>query len=143
MLIRKWESADNRAIAQLEEECFDFPWDFEMVSSTQNQDSFLGLVAQIDNKVVGYAGAVFAFESADIALVAVKGEFRRQKIAETLLNALIDQLIAKNVTKIFLEVRYDNEPAKALYSKLGFKAVSIRKNYYEDAKDAIVMVLVK
>ena len=142
MLIREWKSGDNIAVAELEQKCFSYPWNYEMVCETQNQNNFCGLVSVVDEQVVGYAGAIFAFDIADIALVAVAPEYRRQKIAESVVKALIDELIDKKVEKIFLEVRVSNAPARSLYTKVGFKEIGVRKNYYEDAEDAIVMALV-
>ena len=142
LVIRNWESSDNQRIAELEQSCFTFPWNYDMVSETQSQNNFCGVVAEKNNLVVGYAGAIYASEIADIALVAVDPAFRRQNIAESAVKALIDKLILKGVEKIFLEVRRSNTPAKALYNKVGFKEIGIRKNYYEDAEDAIVMLLV-
>ena len=54
----------------------------------------------------------------------------------------LDKFWLKKITQIFLEVRVSNESAKALYLKLGFKPVGIRKNYYENSEDAIVMLKV-
>ena len=42
---------------------------------------------------------------------------------------------------VFLEVRTANFSAQALYKKMGFIPVAIRKKYYDDGEDAIVMVL--
>ncbi len=142
MLIREWKSGDNYVIAELEKKCFSYPWSYDMVCQTQGLNNFCGVVAIIDEKVVGYAGAIFASDIADVALVAVDPEFRRQKIAERAVKTLIDALIQKKVEKIFLEVRVSNQPARGLYTKLGFEEIGIRKNYYEDAEDAIVMALV-
>lgn len=142
LVIRNWERSDNEKIAQLEQVCFTFPWNYDMVCETQSQNNFCGVVAEVNGVVVGYAGAIFASEMADIALVAVAPEFRRQNIAESVVKALIDKLILNGVEKIFLEVRFSNTPAKALYKKVGFEEIGIRKNYYEDAEDAIVMLLV-
>lgn len=38
-----------------------------------------------------------------------------------------------------LEVNVDNTPAVALYTKLGFKRVGYRRDYYPDGSDAILM----
>eukprot|EP00798_Chlamydomonas_sp_ICE-L_P003476 gene3476-13537_t len=38
-------------------------------------------------------------------------------------------------------VRADNEPAMALYTKLGFKSVGKRRGYYADGSDCIIMSL--
>ncbi|GLC70349.1 hypothetical protein PLESTF_000963600 [Pleodorina starrii] len=40
----------------------------------------------------------------------------------------------------FLEVRKDNAAAQALYDRLGFVAVGVRKRYNPDGSDSLVMV---
>ncbi len=140
MLIRNWESKDNQAVTNLEQICFAFPWNYEMVCETQSQSSFLGLVAESNGDVVGYVGAIYCFNQADIALVAVDPKLRRQGIAQLLINQLIEGLLVKNVNELFLEVRVSNTPARSLYNKMGFEEVGVRKKYYEDTEDAIVML---
>ncbi|MBQ7408690.1 MAG: ribosomal protein S18-alanine N-acetyltransferase [Clostridia bacterium] len=142
MIYRKWQDADNEKIAFLEKICFSDPWSYDSVRETHSLDNFYGVVAEDCGEVIGYAGAIFAYDSADIALVAVQPEYRRNKIGEKLVNELIGALLLKKITQIFLEVRVSNESAKALYLKLGFKPVGIRKNYYENSEDAIVMLKV-
>ena len=140
MLIREWLAEDNQGVTELEQECFLFSWNYEMVKETQSQSSFLGFVAEDNGQLIGYVGAIFCFNQADIALVAVKPELRRQGIAQMLINRLIEGLLIKNVDELFLEVRVSNTPARALYKKMGFEEVGIRKKYYEDTEDAIVML---
>jgi ribosomal-protein-alanine N-acetyltransferase len=40
---------------------------------------------------------------------------------------------------VFLEVRKDNEPARTLYDKSGWVQCGLRRQYYADKMDAIVM----
>jgi hypothetical protein len=42
-------------------------------------------------------------------------------------------------TALTLEVRVSNVGAQALYHRFGFVPVGVRKNYYENVEDAIVM----
>ena len=71
MHIRKWIFADNKVISELEKLCFAYPWSEEMIIETASNDNFSGVVATENENVVGYAGAVYAADTADIALVAV------------------------------------------------------------------------
>ena len=41
-----------------------------------------------------------------------------------------------------LEVRRSNLPAIALYQELGFHQVAVRRRYYENGEDALLMVCV-
>jgi len=138
--IREWVRSDNTQISELEKICFAFPWSADMVDETASGDNFYGFVAEVDEKIVGYAGAVFALDVADIALVAVAPSYLRRGYAFKLMGKLCSSLNEKGVRYIYLEVRAGNIPAKKLYEKCGFIPVGIRKNYYEDTEDAIVMM---
>lgn len=142
MLIRDWKFEDNKKIAQLEKVCFEFPWSYDMVCETTQVDNFCGMVAEQNGEVIGYAGAIYCLDQADIALVATDPAFRRKGVAQTVINRLIEALLQKGVTVVYLEVRVSNDGAKALYEKLGFIAVGKRKNYYKNSEDAIVMAKV-
>ena len=44
---------------------------------------------------------------------------------------------------IILEVSQNNEIAKKLYEDFNFRDMAIRKKYYQDGSDAIIMKLVR
>ena len=46
---------------------------------------------------------------------------------------------AKRKKSILLEVHAANEPARALYQRKGFNQIHIRKSYYRDGGDALVL----
>ena len=57
---------------------------------------------------------------------------------------MIEDLTAKGIATLWLEVRASNSPAIALYESLGFNEVTVRKNYYPAAQgkeDAVIMAL--
>ena len=72
--------------------------------------------------------------------VAVHPDRRRQGIAENLITHLIQELKNRGSHALMLEVRASNAPAIALYEKLGFRQVGLRKNYYRNPKeDALIL----
>lgn len=76
------------------------------------------------DKVVGWAD-IFPSWAHAVAHCGSLGmgvlpEYRRRGIGRQLLEACIAKAWTKGLTRIELEVRADNEPAIALYSKLGF-----------------------
>ena len=72
--------------------------------------------------------------------VAVHPDYRRKGIAEALVAELVEALKKRESHCLTLEVRASNEPAKALYEKLGFTQVGLRKNYYRNPKeDALIL----
>ncbi len=72
----------------------------------------------------------------EIITIGVDPKHRRVGLAKYLLNHLIRKLATGS--KIFLEVSTDNLSAVNLYKSLGFKEVSLRKNYYQN-NDATIM----
>ena len=141
MLIRRWNENDNAAIAELEKICFKYYWTQDMIADAVAMDNFIGFVlCDESGSIHGYAGAINAGQDADIALIAVAPEFRRKGYAKRMLGELFSNLAALGVENVYLEVRVDNINARSLYEKSGFLPVGIRKKYYEDGSDAIVML---
>ena len=56
-----------------------------------------------------------------------------------LLAELAGAAIQRGSEGLTLEVRVSNTGAQALYERFGFQSAGIRKNYYENVEDAIVM----
>ena len=72
--------------------------------------------------------------------IAVSPDYRKQGIAQQLINKMFELFKQKDITRITLEVRESNNSAKNLYIKNGFKAIGIRKNYYTfPTENGIVM----
>lgn len=79
-------------------------------------------------------------DEGEITNVSVKKEYQGQRIGGRLLEELFRIGKERGVTDYFLEVRKSNQVAIALYSRLGFQEVGVRKNFYEDpVEDGIVM----
>ena len=52
---------------------------------------------------------------------------------------LLDAAVERNATRATLEVRAGNVPAQRLYEKLGFAADGVRRRYYRDGEDGLIM----
>lgn len=89
------------------------------------------------NKIIGYIEYIIILDEIEIYRILIAPHWRRQDLASQLLsNLFIHNSVLK---KINLEVSAHNKPALALYNKLGFKEVGLRKKYYKDGSDAILM----
>ncbi len=78
-------------------------------------------------------------DSIDIIQFFVRTSYRRRGYGFLLLAQVIACLKKIGITSIFLEVSIKNDSAIALYRKLGMKKVSVRKNYYSNGDDALVL----
>ena len=135
--IRRAAPADIGEISALYAMCF---------SHGQSESTFLTdigshdcYVAVKDGSIVGYA-CVWTFSpEAEINDICTHPAFRRQGIAELMMDAIISDGRKNGVDMISLEVRASNAPAKALYEKNGFVCEGIRKKYYDDREDALIL----
>ena len=140
MIIREMKLEDVPQIAAIERLCFSAPWNENMIISSWESRLSCWLVAEIDGCVAGYVGSEAVLDSADMMNIAVHPEYRRRGIAEALIDALVNALREKGSRALSLEVRASNDPAIALYEKLGFTQVGLRKNYYRNPKeDALIL----
>ena len=90
-------------------------------------------------KTAGHAGLWFTHDEAHVTNVAVHPDARRSGVATALMLALADEAIRRGCVAWTLEVRVSSEGARGLYHNFGFVPAGIRKNYYENIEDAIVM----
>ena len=140
--IERMNAAHVPQIAELEKICFNDPWSERSIASELSSRISLWLVALDGDRVVGYVGSQSVLGEADMMNIAVHPDYRRQGIAEKLVLSLVDAQKEKGNYCLTLEVRASNEPAKALYGKLGFTQVGLRKNYYRKPKeDACILRL--
>ncbi|MBP7254662.1 MAG: ribosomal protein S18-alanine N-acetyltransferase [Negativicutes bacterium] len=140
--IREFNINDIEELYEVELTSFTDPWSKESFKDELNNEIAHYLVGSINNKVVAYIGAWFILDEAHITNVAVKSDFRRQKIAKQLITAFIVLAKKHQITSITLEVRASNIPAQSLYQQFGFEKQGLRKRYYADNnEDAIIMWL--
>jgi ribosomal-protein-alanine N-acetyltransferase len=133
---------DIEAILPLERELFRYdPW-----SAEQFWSELAGVpatrwyvVAEDAGEVVGYAGLATAGEEADVQTLAVCRSRQRTGVGSALLDALLAEAARRGCRRVFLEVRADNAAAIALYERRGFERVALRRAYYADGADALVM----
>lgn len=128
------------ALAEVDKLCFSEPWSRAGLQSELASDTACFAAAELNGIAVGCAGMHCICDECYIDKVAIHPALRRQGIAQALVQYLIDYAMHHHAEFITLEVRQSNAPAIALYSKLGFKPVGIRKNFYTDLhEDAVLM----
>ncbi len=71
--------------------------------------------------------------------IVVKKDKRNLGIGSKLLEEIIKKAIEINSKTITLEVNENNLPAIKLYEKYGFKQIGLRKKYYNNIDNAIIM----
>ena len=140
LIIRPMTMDDVDEVYVVEEDCFVDPWSKESIRKELKNNLARYLVAQLDDKIVGYVGVWFVVDEGHITNVAVHSDYRGKKVGDKLVKQMVELCKENNIVAMTLEVRASNIVAQNLYKKYGFKMGGIRKEYYSDNKeDAIIM----
>jgi len=93
-----------------------------------------------DGALLGWAGVMVVQDAAEILTVGVVPEARRTGLARVMLADLLAEAVRRGAVEAFLEVRIDNEAARALYRSEGFEEIGRRRGYYDAGRvDAVTM----
>lgn len=98
-------------------------------------------IALVDNKRVAYTGSWLTAPNAEILNLFVLEEYRGHGIGKKLVDEVIKVCNKEDIEMLTLEVRVSNSYAIRMYENIGFKVGTIRKKYYENKEDALLMVL--
>lgn len=88
---------------------------------------------------VGFIVSRRAADEAEILSVAVARPWQGRGLARRLLDLHLRRLAGLRLRAVFLEVDEDNEPARRLYARAGFREVGRRPGYYSGGKSALVL----
>lgn len=119
--------------------CFNPPWSLESLKNELKNKFTRYIVVKKDDIVIGYAGIWIIIDEAHITNIAVDPDFRGIGAGNVLIENIIDICKELEIPSITLEVRETNTVAKNLYKKYDFIEEGIRKNYYEDGTNAVLM----
>ena len=92
--------------------------------------------AQVDGQVVGFIALRGVIDRYELLNLAVGGNWQRQGIATALLSHAFSAL---GSVRVSLEVSKNNLPAQLFYRKEGFENLGVRKQFYTDGSDALIM----
>ena len=131
-------------VIEIERKSNSHPWT-ERNFQDAMRSGYLSLVAREHGQVCAFAIARTLIDEAELLLIAVTPDERRQGVAALLWIELAQRLRMAGATKVFLEVRASNAPARSFYASRSLSQIGVRKNYYPngahegDREDAILM----
>ncbi len=141
VIVAPMELADVASVEAIEQASFSAPWP-PNAYRTELQTNRLAhyMVIRVGHRIVGYAGLWLMVDEAHVTTFAIHPDWRRRRLGERLLLALLDAAIDRRAAEATLEVRLSNLAARRLYEKFGFRPVGIRPRYYTDNnEDALIM----
>lgn len=137
---------DLKAIMPIEAAAYPTSWSrrvFETELGHVAGGSRYYVVARDGREVVGYAGLWIVTDpdgdQAHVTNVVVAEHRRREGIAAALMTHLAREAVDRGCVAWTLEVRASSTGAHELYRRFGFVPAGVRKRYYDNDEDAIVM----
>lgn len=120
---------------------FDNFWTYTVFEAELKNPNSQYYIATIDSEIVGFAGILKILDEMHITNIVTKISKRHQGIASKLLEKLIETSKLESASFLTLEVNECNATAIKLYEKFNFKKLGLRKNYYGQNKNALIMTL--
>ena len=142
MKINRMEQSDLEQIKNCLTTDFDEFWTYDVLKDELSSSNSRYIVAKTSNNIiVGFAGIKIILDEAEIMNIVTKKSMRGKGIASLMLDNIISNCKNNNIKTINLEVNCQNTIAINLYKKYNFKEVGLRKKYYNNTYDAILMSL--
>ena len=135
-MIRRANVNDAKEISLLDDKMFEDSLSYDFIYNDLLKNPFAYyFVYEDNNKIVGYINC-WVSENTEILNFCVEKEYQKRGIGN-LLFAEVEKIANGVMT---LEVRVSNTNAINFYTKRGFNKALIRKGYYSNGEDAILMV---
>lgn len=145
MRLRRAGPGDLPALCAIERAAHQHPWSDEMLRRELESPHATVLCAE---EAGAGGGAIAAFvvywiihDELHVLDVATAPEARRRGLARALLLEALADGAGRGAVRALLEVRRSNAGAIALYRALGFLQDTVRRRYYPDGEDAVLMSL--
>jgi len=136
MSLRRATPDDLPQLEAFEQACFPDPWSRVSLSQVMAQERYMILIGPSS-----YLIASKVCDEAEIERIAVLESARGQGLGREILESALEKLTTTGADRVFLEVRANNEIAIRLYERCGFVRNGLRRGYYEDGQDAVLMSL--
>lgn len=140
--IRPLTDDDLKSVLLIEAQSYPEPWKAAHFEAELKKPYTRALVLtddETDTVVVGYIVYWVQAEGISLLNVAVEPKWRGFGFGMKLMQEMIKEAVADDISRIVLEVRQSNESAIRLYESIGFKATHQRKNFYSNGETALVM----
>lgn len=139
-MIRVMTEEDVEKVYDIAAGSFSDPWSMKLYADSVKNEYDYNIVCEKDGEIAAFAILSVGPDVADIADIAVDEKYRKNGIADSLMNAMIDYANKQGVYEFALEVRKSNAPAISLYKKYEFEVEAVRKRYYKNPEeDALIM----
>ncbi len=135
---RRMEHSDLQHVYELEKKIFADAWYKEaFINEIENKFHSYPFLMIGEDRIIGYGVVAHLDGEIQINNIAIVPEYRRQGYGAKMIQHILDTFA--DIPEVFLEVRLSNTAAIRLYEKFNFERIYLRKAYYSDGEDALIM----
>jgi len=141
IIIRSASETEAWILHEFDSQIFSDGWSEKSWMSSIKSDMEAVPVAVIKETgdIAAFAAVSWVFDEANINRIAVRSEFRGNRLG-TLLLEWIEKTLPEDVAIFNLEVRESNKHAIEMYEKFGYTVLGRRKKFYRNPEeDALLM----
>ena len=140
--------ADATRIARMSRELIEggLPWSWtpeRVAASVRGKESIVVVArtppARPDRRVAGFGIMRYGDDEAHLDLLGVDPGHRREGLGRRIVEWLEKVALVAGITAVFLEVREQNQGARAFYERLGYRNLERLAGYYQGRESAIRM----
>lgn len=131
---------DMDAVLQIEQSSFEFNWTEEDFLQYLRQSHCIGMVAEHNETVVGFMVYALHRKRIEVLNFAVHPDFRRRDVGRQMVEKLIGKLSDQRRTRLQVAVRETNLSAQLFFQQQDFRAISVLRDFYEDANEAAYLL---
>lgn len=134
--IRWMIRADLPSVVRIENLSFEFPWTEEEFIDTLKINTFIGMVVEQGDRIVGYMVYQLHKTALEVVNLAVDPDSRMAGVGGSMLKKLKGKLHPEARTDIYTCVREANLGAQLFLKSLEFQCLSVEPGFYEDCDEA-------
>ena len=131
---------DLPTVLRIEQASFPAPWDEPTFIHCLRTRNVIGMVAEHDDRAVGYMLYEMHTHRLVVLNFAVAAEYRRQCVGAAMLAKLRSKLTQDGRNRIVLEVAESNLAGQLFFKTQGFRAVQVIRDYYDNGQAAYQMM---
>lgn len=138
-MIRMHKEEDIKKLIELENNVLGTSLSEKMYEMALTSEMAYFYVYEENNEILGYISTVFDGEIIEILNFCVRPDMQGKHIGTLLLTNALNELYVKGAHSAILEVRESNVNAINVYLNVGFKKINVRKAYYDNGENALVL----
>lgn len=140
--LRPMRADDLPQILAIEARAYPFPWPQEYFTRCLSNDGFYTWVLEEGGEILGYGVMAVYTTKVHILNLCVRPEQQGKGLGTHILTHMLDRARQRGAQVALLEVRPSNQPARNLYTTLGFTRAGVRRGYYpakQGREDALIL----